>query len=144
MSDRPYSGLIVDMLASGYGFDKPLLATDDTHYYGGEQCRGIIMAEADAVEQMGLTATIRAGKFYATQGPEVHLNRGEDGLIHLTCTPVDRIVFCSNVVWVRDRVVRGKDLTEASYTPHPQDCFVRAEIFDAQGNCAWSNIIRLN
>lgn len=144
MSDRPYSGLIVDMLASSYGFDKPLLATDDTHYYGGEQCRGIIMAEADAVEQMGLTAAIRAGKFYATQGPEVHLNRGEDGLIHLTCTPVDRIVFCSNVVWVRDRVVRGKDLTEASYTPHPQDCFVRAEIFDAQGNCAWSNIIRLD
>jgi hypothetical protein len=65
-------------------------------------------------------------------------------VIHLSCTPVDRIVFCSNVVWVRGRVVRGEGLTEASYTPHAQDCFVRAEIFDAQGNCAWSNIIRLD
>ena len=144
MSDRPYSGLIIDMLASQNGFCKPLLATDDSHYYSGEHCRGIVMVEADAAEEMGLVPAIRAGKFYATQGPEVHLSRGEDGLIHLECTPVERIVFCSNVVWVRDRVVRGAGLTEATYTPHAQDCFVRAEIFDAQGNCAWSNIIRLD
>lgn len=144
MSDRPYSGLIVDMLAAGYGFDKPLLATDDAHYYGGEQCRGIVMAEADAVETMGLAAAIRAGKFYATQGPEVHLSRAEDGSILLRTTPVSRIVFCSNVVWVRGRVVCGENLTETVYTPHAQDCFVRAEVWDAQGNCAWSNIIRLD
>ena len=119
-------------------------ATDDSHYYAGDHCRGMIMLEAEAAEKMGIVPAICAGKFYATQCPEVHLERLEDGKIHLTCTPVDRIVFCSNVVWVRDRVVRGKDLTEASYTPHSQDCFVRTEIFDAQGNCAWSNIIRLD
>ena len=144
MSDRPYSGLIVDMLASQYGFCKPLLATDDSHYYQGEHCRGIVMAEADAVESMGLVNAIRAGKFYATQGPEVHLSRDENGLIRLQCTPAKRIVFLSNVVWVRDRVIRGEGLTEATYTPHAQDCFVRAEVWDAQGNCAWSNIIRLD
>ena len=63
MSDRPYSGLIVDMLASEYGFAKPLLATDDTHYYQGEHCRGIVMVEADAAESMGFVEAIRAGKF---------------------------------------------------------------------------------
>jgi hypothetical protein len=144
MSDRPYSGLIIDMLAGNYGFCKPLLATDDSHYYAGEHCRGIVMVEAEAAEEMGLVGALRAGKFYATQGPEVHLSRGEDGIIRLECTPAERIVFCSNVVWVRDRVVRGEGLTAATYTPHAQDCFVRAEVFDAQGNCAWSNIIRLD
>ena len=144
MSDRPYSGLIVDMLATGYGFCKPLLATDDAHFYAGDECRGMIMLEAEAAEEMGLVPAICAGKFYATQGPEVHLERLEDGTIHLTCTPASKIIFNSNVVWVRGRAVRGENLTEASYTPHAQDCFVRAEVTDAEGNCAWSNIIRLD
>ena len=34
MSDRPYSGQVVDMLAVR-GVNLPLLATDDTHYYDG-------------------------------------------------------------------------------------------------------------
>ena len=144
MSDRPYSGLIVDMLASQYGFDKPLLATDDAHFYVGDECRGMIMLEAEAAEQMGIVEAIRAGRFYATQAPEVHLWREEDGTVRLSCSPVSKIIFQSNVVWVRGRAVRGENLTEASYTPHPQDCFVRAEVTDAEGNCAWSNIIRLD
>lgn len=144
MSDRPYSGLIVDMLASENGFDKPLLATDDAHYYTGDECRGMVMVEADAAEEMGLVAAIRAGKFYATQAPEVHLSRGEDGNIHLACSQASKIVFFSNVVWTRGRVVRGEGLTEATYAPYPNDVFVRAEVTDADGNCAWSNIIRLD
>lgn len=144
MSDRPYSGLIIDMLASENGFAKPLLATDDAHYYEGDECRGIVMVEKDAVDELGLVGAIRANRIYATQGPEVHIERTEDGNVRLTCSPVSRIVFCSNVVWVRGRVVRGENLTEAIYTPAPRDCFVRAEVFDAEGNSAWSKIIRLD
>ncbi|MBO7176657.1 MAG: hypothetical protein J6W14_04725 [Clostridia bacterium] len=144
MSDRPYSGLIIDMLAGNYGFCKPLLATDDSHYYAGEHCRGIVMVEAEAVEQMGLVEALRVGKFYATQGPEIHMERTEEGKIRLTCSPASKIAFFSNVVWVRDRIFRGEGLTEAVYVPHEQDCFVRAEVTDAEGNCAWSNIIRLD
>ncbi len=144
MSDRPYSGLIIDMLASEYGFCKPLLATDDSHYYAGEHCRGMIMLEADAAETMGIVPAIRAGRFYATQAPEIHLARMEDGTVRLTCSPASKIIFFSNVVWVRNRAVRGEDLTEATYVPHEQDCFVRAEVTDAEGNVAWSNIIRLD
>jgi len=144
MSDRPYSGLIVDMLAGENGFDKPLLATDDAHYYQGDECRGIVMVEKDAVDELGLVGAIRANRIYATQGPEVYIERTEDGNIHLTCSPVSRIVFCSNIVWVKGRVVRGEGLTEATYTPVHDDCFVRAEVFDADGNSAWSKIIRLD
>ena len=144
MSDRPYSGLIVDMLAGENGFCKPLLATDDAHYYAGDECRGMIMLEAEAAQTMGIVPAIRAGRFYATQGPEVHMARREDGTVCLACTPASKIVFFSNVVWVRNRVLRGENLTEAVYTPHAQDCFVRAEVTDAEGNCAWSNIIRLD
>ena len=102
----------------------------------------MIRLEAEAAEEMGIVPAICAGKFYATQGPEVHMTREEDGRIRLVCSPASKIVFFSNVVWVRDRVVRGEKITEAYYTPHAQDCFVRAEVTDAEGNTAWSNIIR--
>ena len=39
MSDRPYAGLIVDQIST-YGLRLPLLATDDAHYYNGDECRG--------------------------------------------------------------------------------------------------------
>ncbi len=147
MSDRPYSGLLVDMIA-GAGCCPPLVATDDTHYYTGEEGRGFIMVEADAVEvagggMAGIMQAIRDGRFYASQGPEIHLTRHDDQTLHLTCSPCEKIVFLSNIVWTRGRVTRGEGLTEATYTLNPGDTFVRAEVTDMDGRCAWSQIITL-
>lgn len=142
MSDRPYSGLIVDMLAAK-GVILPLLATDDTHYYNGDECKGMVMVEADAAEKLGLVGAIRDGKFYATQGPEIHLERIAPDKVKLSCSPVEKIVFLSNLQWTSGRVVRGKHLTEAIYTLKidQQESFVRAEVTDENGLMGWSNII---
>ena len=147
MSDRPYSGLLVDMIA-GMGCTPPLLATDDTHYYAGEEGRGFIMVEADAVESFenpihGMAHAIKGRRFYASQGPEIHLERLDEQTLRLTCSPIEKIVFLSNIVWTRGRVVRGTQLTEAIYTVKPGETFVRAEITDKDGKCAWSQIITL-
>ena len=143
MSDRPYSGLIVDMLAADYGICPPLLATDDTHYYDGDECRGMIMVEQQALLELGLAGAIRACRFYATQGPELHVCRAEDGRICVECSPAVKIVFLSNLNWVSGRVVRGEALCRATFHPHPAETFVRVEITDADGRMAWSNIIVL-
>ena len=142
MSDRPYSGLFVDMLATR-GAVWPLLATDDTHYYDGDECRGMVMVEADAAEESGLTDAIRRGKFYATQGPEVHLERIAPDQVRLRCSPAEKIVFFSNLVSTPGRVVRGRQVTEAVYTlkPGQRESFVRAEVTDEKGLMGWSNII---
>ena len=144
MSDRPYSGQIVDMLAT-VGTNFPLLATDDVHYYDGDQMRGMIMLEADAVEALGFGGAVKAGKFYATQGPEVHLARISQEQVKVTCTPASKIAFLSNVPWAAGRMHRGKDLTEAVFTLNPEkyERFIRAEVTDEKGLCAWSNIIML-
>ena len=147
MSDRPYSGLQVDMIA-GRGCFPPLTATDDTHYYTGDEGRGFVMLDAEAAEACGggakgIAEAIKQGRFYATQGPEIHLRRIDKQTIHLTCSPCDKIVFLSNVVWAKGRVLRGKDMVEATYTIHECDTFVRAEVTDKDGRQAWSNIIIL-
>jgi hypothetical protein len=140
MSDRPYSGLIVDQIAS-YGMFLPLLATDDTHYYDGDECRGWVAAEAEAVEELGLVEALRQGRFYATQGPEVHLERISPTEVRLTCSPAVKIAFLSNSVWSAGRMVRGEGLTEAVYGFKRHEIFVRAEVTDAQGRVGYSNII---
>ncbi|MBQ3507266.1 MAG: hypothetical protein IJA91_01845 [Clostridia bacterium] len=140
MSDRPYSGIIVDQIAS-YGMFLPLLATDDTHYYNGDECRGWVAVEADAAEELGLVESLRQGRFYATQGPEVHLERISHTAVRLTCSPAVKIAFLSNSVWSAGRMVRGEDLTEATYEFKRHEIFVRAEVTDACGRVGYSNII---
>ena len=140
MSRRPDSGLIVDMIGAKGRF-YPLIAADDTHYYDGDECVSWIMVEAEDNGEERLIPAIREGKYYATQGPEVHLFReGEEFVVR--CSPCSEIVFLSNFSWT-PRAFEGEGLTEARYTPKPGECFIRAEVMDANGKRAWSQIIPL-
>ena len=143
-SDRPYSGQVVDLLAVR-GMPLPLLATDDAHYYDGDQMRGITMLEADAVEELGIAGAIRAGKFYATQGPEIHLERISDKQVRVRCSPASKIVFLTNLPLAPHRVHRGNGLTEAvtDIQMSIYELYIRAEVTDAEGRQAWSNILWL-
>ncbi len=142
MSDRPYSGLVVDQLAAR-GVHLPLLATDDTHYYDGDECRGAVMVDAEVAEKHGLIEALRTGAFYATEGPEVHLERISGTVFHLRCSPAVKIAFLSDKVWSAGRMVRGKDLTTAIYTAKPDETYVRVEVTDAEGRRGYSNIVKL-
>lgn len=138
MSRRPDSGLLVDMIAAN-GLYLPLLASDDTHYYDGDECYSWIMVEASDNTREAILSAIRAKKFYATQGPEVHLWREGDEFV-VKCSPCREINFLSNRVWCK-RVFEGEGLTEARYTPVEGEIFIRVEVTDADGKRAWSNII---
>ncbi len=142
MSDRPYSGLLIDEVATA-GLCVPLLATDDTHYYDGDQCRGFIMVDAEVAEEYGLVEAIRREAFYASNAPEVHLERVSEREVRLSCSPAVKIAFLSNGVWTDGRMVRGEALTEATYFIKSHETFLRAEVTDASGRMAYSNIIRL-
>ena len=135
MSRRPDSSLIVDMLGAK-GCLMPLLAVDDAHYYDGDACRGFIMLESKSLEHEDVISAIRDGKFYASQGPEVHLMRDGDDFV-VKCSPAEEIVFFSDGVW-SPRVFVGSGLTEARYTPRSFETFIRAEITDKDGKRAWS------
>ncbi len=143
MSDRPYSGLLIDE-AAAMGLNVPLLATDDAHFYDGDHCRGFIMMEADAYEKLGFTEAIRQRRFYASTGPEIlAFERISDTEVRIDCSPVSKIAFLSNLVWASGRVVRGEGSTSAVYKIDPKDTFLRAEVTDDNGKIAYSQIINL-
>ncbi len=137
-SRRPDSSLIVDMLAS-YGRVYPLLAVDDSHWYDGEECKSWIMAEAEELSREALLQAVREGRFYATQGPEVHLAREGEELV-VRCSPCSEVVFFSNTVWA-PRAFCGDGLTEIRYKPGDEERFVRAAVRDAEGRYGWTNFL---
>ena len=141
-SRRGDSSIIVDMLGM-QGYFYPLLATDDCHYFcEGDCCNAYIMAECENTCREDIMAAIREGRFYATQGPEIHLSRvGE--VFRVDCSPVREIVFMSNACFSR-RTFCGEALVEAEYTPrYPHEHYIRAYVTDKDGKRAWSNCIRI-
>lgn len=141
--ERAYAGNIVDMLAAN-GLDLPLFATDDTHFYseGYEKCVSYIMVNAESNSREKLIEAIRAGRFYATQGPELYTEM-RNGILHIECSPVESISVCSDCVWSPLRNIMEHNLTSFEYTPAPRDSYLRVEVHDADGKAAWSQIIRL-
>ena len=139
-SDRAYSDVIIDQMATA-GRTSNIVAVDDTHYYTGDQCRGWIMVESTDMDPQRLIRNIRAGRFYSTQGPEVHIEKIAPDKVRVVCSPVQKVVFQSNTTWTRGRTVREDGLVEAEYTKAPDDRFVRAEVTDAEGLKAWTNYV---
>ncbi len=141
-SCRPYSGYFVDVLANN-GVIYPIIATDDTHFYNGEdETRSYIMVNAKSNSANDIKEAILKQDFYATQGPELHFKRDGD-VIKLDCSECVKINIVSNITWVPDRVFKGEALTHAEYRIKPGEIWVRAEVMDKNGNYAWSNVIDL-
>ena len=138
-SRRPDSSIIVDMLGAE-GRYYPLIAADDAHYYdGSDECKSFIMVQAEENTPAELKKEIKAGRFYASQGPEVHLFRDGNQFVART-SPVSSIIFLSNFVWA-PRAFDGDGITEARYTPREGEKFIRVMVEDAEKKMAWSNII---
>jgi len=137
---RPDSSLIIDTLAAN-GYVCPLVAADDSHDYGDECGMSYIMLECDSLEREAMLAAYRAGRFYSTQGPEIHLRRLGD-TFRVDCTAAREIGFMSNLCFV-PRIFTGDALTEAVYRPRQNEKFIRAYVVDKDGKMAWSNIITI-
>lgn len=147
MSGAPWNGRRADSsvvldTVSANGMPLRLVASDDAHFYTGEQCRSFIWLQADELSPQAVMQSLREGRFYASQGPRMELLI-EGGKVDVTCTPASMVIFYSNLVWSSHRVVSGENITHASYEFLPGETFVRVEVLDSAGNAAWSSPIVL-
>ena len=138
-SSRPYSGYFVDLLANE-GIEYPLIATDDSHYYDGEDDTvSYVMVKSEGLSAKNILDAIRHKDFYATQGPELHVRREGNKMI-ADCSECVMIDFLSNSAWCPDKITRGQGLTHAEYEIKKHDKWVRVEVHDENGKYAWSNV----
>ena len=140
--DRADSMLILD-IAAAHGLLLNTVASDDSHFYTGEECTSFTMLQADELSAAGISRALDAGAFYASRGPRFRQIEIENGEIHVTCDPVRQIVFHSNLPYTRQRCVQGEGLTEAIYKTNAEQMerYVRIFLVDEQGRRAWANPI---
>mgnify|MGYP001018554886 CR=1 FL=1 len=140
---RGYAGIYWDYLLS---LGKRVLgvAVDDTHWEGAEAGGGWICVNSDSLTAEELVQSLREGKFYSSQGPEIKQIVVEGDTITVECSPAQRVNFITNAP--AGRVIRADDaqLTQASFTARPGLTYVRIEVVDERGRTAWSNPIWLN
>ncbi|HRU05330.1 MAG TPA: hypothetical protein P5137_06095, partial [Candidatus Brocadiia bacterium] len=118
------------------------LATDDTHKIDRDAFGGWIMVKARQLTQPAILAAMRAGRFYATQGPEIRSLSMTRGVARIECSPVREIVWHARGPAGRRFAATGRQALESSeFTPNPDGAYLRVEIIDAHGRKAWSNPI---
>ncbi|MBQ8137489.1 MAG: hypothetical protein IJ174_08660, partial [Clostridia bacterium] len=115
-----------------------LVASDDSHFYRGEQCFAYTMVQAEDLTVGAILSALKCGRFYASQGPDFRSLALKDDELVIETSPVSRITVVSNRYWVKGRCLEGEGLTERVYKVQPGERFLRVQITDADGKKAWS------
>jgi hypothetical protein len=140
---RGDSGSLMDTFAAN-GLLLNCVAADDSHFYDGEACTAFIQVQAEENTRDAILAGLRAGRFYASQGPAFLQIEWDAERLHVHTSPVQDAVFYSDALWVPGRFQQAGDGAGTHWTyerPRSREAFVRCEITDAQGRRAWSSPI---
>ena len=133
-----------DMLRSGKRIF--CVATDDNHCHRdihspNRDCFGAFtVIKAEELSYRTITKALEAGHFYASQGPEIYDLWYEDGQLQLTCSPAARVDFHFGIRHAMSvKAAEGRWVETAGCRVPPNAVYVRATVWDAQGNPANTN-----
>lgn len=115
------------------------VASDDCHAVS-HMGVGSVRVRAEKTTE-SILAALKAGAFYASCGPEIYDFYVENGEAHICCSEAACIRF-RNFRWPA-HVCKGDRLMEASVRLPETIRYIRAEVYDQQGRCAWTNPIFL-
>lgn len=128
----------------GKGHRLTLNAADDAHFHHPsgtfvDAFGGWVVVRAEELSAGAIVAALKAGAFYASQGPEIHDIEIEDGEIRVACSPVDHIAITGK--GSTGAFFHGVSMTGAvAPLPDPaRSGYVRMTVKDAAGRSAWSN-----
>ena len=126
-----------DLLCAGWrGFG---FAVDDCHRtadaYGGWIMVKSLDREAGAIVQ-----AIKAGRFYASTGPEIKSVVLEGSRLTVECSPAAVVNFIGRAAAGRQIAApEGETMTSASFDLASEFGYVRIEVVDSRGRTAWTN-----
>ena len=109
------------------------------NYLGPYFIRGALNILCPRFDPDALLASLHAGRFYSSQGPDIHDIAIEGDQIRIACSPARSIHLQAPGSF--SRFARGDELHEATFSLPEQRRFCRVTVVDAQGKRAWSNPI---
>ncbi len=138
LSDRGTGMPMLDLLLSE-GRDLTLIATDDAHFKGPDAFGGWVMVKAQENTPEALLASLKAGQFYSSQGPELHGIWLEGDRVRVACSAAQIVVVQAH--GNAAEMVVGESMTEAviELGRMVSSPWLRVTVIDRAGKRAWSN-----
>ncbi|MFC3614085.1 CehA/McbA family metallohydrolase [Lutimaribacter marinistellae] len=127
------------LLARGRRVD--LIATDDAHFASPDAFGGWVMVKAEENTPEALLEALKAGRFYASQGPELRMVERNGYRMRVECSAVETVSVQgagSAAVSATGHSLTGVELDLSRLAASP---WCRVSVRDAAGRRAWSNPI---
>ena len=122
------------------------LAVDDAHLRPENPVwqGGWIMVNAESATAADILGSIRAGRFYASCGPEFRSIRCEGNTVSVETTPV-RFIRLVGPAWRGTRLwsYDGELVDEAEFEIPNDWAYARLELVDDYGRHAWTNTLQI-
>ena len=117
------------------------LATDDSHWVYPDYGRGWVLARAPRLDQPAILEALRRGQFYSTMGPEIYDVQLDGRQVTVRCSPARSIFLVGDYYHcpTAAHAWNGRPLTEATFTMHRQQEYLRVEVVDMDYQSAWTN-----
>lgn len=142
-SDRGEGGWMLDaLLARGHRL--LTCAVDDAHFKYADGFGAWVMVKAPSLDPEALLAALKAGRYYSTQGPEIHTLAIDGDELVVECSPAATIIALGRAS--ADAAVFGENLRAArlNLKKFRPGGYLRLTVIDAAGKRAWSNPIWLD
>ncbi len=146
LADRPDGTCLLDQLLLD-GIRLNAIATDDAHFRdpvnsNADAFGGWVMVKSETLTPETLLAALKAGDFYASQGPDLHAIEIDGDRLIITSSAVNRVT----VVGPRalSQTLSGKSMTTATLSIAAfRGHWLRIAIIDEAGRRAWSNPVNV-
>ncbi len=137
---RPDGAHMADLMLAA-GRDIALIATDDAHFAGPDAFGGWILVKSPANTPEDLLSALKAGHYYATQGPELRDVRIEGDEIVVESSAVERVIVQGTGNSALCHLAESATRARVPLAKFDHSAWVRVTVMDRAGKQAWCNPI---
>lgn len=122
------------------------IAADDNHNRRDPHCRmwdsfgAFTMIKAESLTYESVADALKNGNFYSSQGPEIYGLYLEDDILHVDCSPADKVICTVNKRRCMSRYnEESGEITHAEFELKKNDGYFRVTVVDKNGKKADTN-----
>ena len=142
-SDRGNGWFLADLLATA-GCRFSCIAADDAHFnVRPDRFGGWVHVKSESLEPEALLAALKAGRYYASTGPQIHNVEFTGDEIVVECSPAEAVIVGGHAS--TGRYVRESGVTRAVFPMAPfENAFARVTVVASDAKKAWTSPIWLD
>jgi hypothetical protein len=119
-------------------------ATDDAHFKRNDWFGGWVMVKAETLEPEALVEALKAGRFYSSQGPEIHALQVSSSEVIVECSPASTIIALGRGSAGAFSHGTGQRSARLPLDKFRKGGWLRVVVVDEAGRRAWSNPVWLD